>query len=176
MEQAPSHTLMIASYFDVIYGDYAVSEIPDNKTITNFDEDDIPWPEGRFLFNLWKQKSSNGKLPARSDFTPMELKSVLPNIVLLDVEQEPVSITIRLIGGFIENIIHADTTGENIQEMTSRYAWLIYNKKPYFLTKVVPEWAPVDYRDYNILALPLAEDGSNIDMAMALITPYAPDE
>lgn len=148
----------------------------DSKIITDFDENDIPWPEGRFLFNLWQEKSKDGKLPARSDFVPMELKSILTNIILLDVELEPINVSVRLMGSFIANILQADTTGENIRNMTDRYTWLIENKKPYYLTKVVPDWALVDYRDYNILALPLAEDGTNVNMAMALITPYAPDE
>lgn len=176
MEQAPSHTLQIASYFDVRYGGYAVSVIPNNKVVTDFEEKDIPWPEGRFLFNLWQQKSYDGNLPARSDFVPMELKSILTNIVLLDVEHNPVRVSVRLMGSFITNIMKVDTTGEKLQEMTDRYSWLIDNKKPYFITKIVPEWAPVDYREYNILALPLAEDGENIDMAIALISPYTPDE
>lgn len=148
----------------------------DSKIITDFDENDIPWSEGRFLFNLWQEKSKDGKLPARSDFVPMELKSILTNIILLDVELEPINVSVRLMGSFIANILQADTTGENIRNMTDRYTWLIENKKPYYLTKVVPDWALVDYRDYNILALPLAEDGTNVNMAMALITPYAPDE
>lgn len=176
MEQAPSHTLKITSHFDVIYGGCAVSAILNNKFVTNFDENDIPWQEGRFLFDLWRQKSKNNNLPARSDFDPMELKSILTNIVLLDIEHNPVNISIRLMGSFITNITKADTTGNNIEIMIDRYTWLIDNKKPYFLSKVVPEWAPVDYREYNILALPLAEDGENIDMAMGLITPYEPDE
>lgn len=153
-----------------------MSVMPNNEFVTDFEEKDIPWPEGRFLFNLWQQKSYNGNLPARSDFIPMELKSILPNIILLDIEQNPVNISIRLMGSFITNILQADKTGENLQEMPDRYSWLINNKKPYFLSKVVPEWALVDYRDYNILTLPLAEDGTNIDMAIALISPYAPDE
>ncbi len=162
-------------FYGGIWG-LTVSEIPNNKIITDFEENDIPWQEGRFLFNLWQQKSTNGNLPARSDFTPMELKSILTNIVLLDVEHNPVNISIRLMGSFITNIMKADTTGENLQNMAERYSWIIDNKKPYYLSKVVPEWAPVDYRDYNILVLPLAEDGSTIDMAMALITPYTLDE
>ena len=149
-----------------------MTELPSNKVISDFEVDDIPWQEGRFLFNLWLSKSQNGKLPARSDFEPMELKSVLANIVLIDVEQNPLNLTIRLIGSFISNIIKEDRTGQNIQDNLKRYSWLIENKKPYFLSKIVPEWAPVDYRDYNILALPLAVDGSNVDMAMVLITPY----
>lgn len=154
----------------------ALSAILNNKIITDFDEDDIPWSEARFLFNLWKQKSYDNNLPARSDFTPMELKSILTNIVLLDIKHNPVNVSIRLMGSFITNIMKADTTGENLQNMADRYTWVIENKKPYYLSKVVPEWAPVDYRDYNILVLPLAEDGINIDMAMALITPYTLEE
>lgn len=105
-----------------------MSEIPNNKIITDFEENDIPWTEGRFLFNLWQQKSKNGNLPARSSFTPMELKSILTNIILLDVELEPVNISIRLMGSFITNILNADPTGDNIQNIIERYIWLIETK------------------------------------------------
>ena len=147
-----------------------------NKTITNFQEDDIPWPEGRHLYNLWQQKSKDGKLPARADFNPNELKSILPYIALVDIQQEPLDISIRLVGSYITNISKTDKTGQKMDIMADRYTWLIENKKPYFLSKIVPEWAPVDYRDYNILTLPLAADGETVNMAMSLIMPYEYEE
>lgn len=159
----------------------AVSDIPKDKLITNFSVEDIPWAEGRFLFDLWQKKSKNGKLPARSDFNPIELKSILPNIVLMDVRQNPLNISFRLMGSFITNIIKENHTGKNLQNIPStqegmiRLTWLIEQKKPYFLCKIIPEWAPVDYRDYNTIALPLAVDGSNVDMIMTLTSPYEDD-
>ena len=135
-----------------------VSDKSMNTIIFEFKEDDIPWQDGRFLYNLWQQKSYGGKLPARSNFVPLEIKRVLPNIMLINVEQNPLKVSMRLVGSFITNIVKQDPTGESFQNILERFQWLVKNKKPYFIAKIVPEWAPVDYRHYNILALPLAED------------------
>lgn len=46
----------------------------------------------------WQSKASGGNLPTRADIEPFEIKTLLPDIVLLDVEWEPFRCRVRLRG------------------------------------------------------------------------------
>ena len=46
----------------------------------------------------WRAKARDRRLPARSDIDPAEIKQLLPDIVLLDVEWEPFRCRVRLRG------------------------------------------------------------------------------
>src|SRR5688572_17351388 len=46
----------------------------------------------------WQSKKQAGRLPARADIDPADLKSVLPNIILLNVGYDPFRVSVRLRG------------------------------------------------------------------------------
>ena len=92
---------------------------------------------------------------------------VLPNVYLIDVEEEPCRYRVRLVGTALVKWYGWDITGRYIDEITDQALpalnelvttwgpWLItgeYAKKP---DRVMP---------YELLALPLSSDGSTVNM------------
>lgn len=153
-----------------------VPDLSKKNLISDLTEETIPWKEGKFLFALWQKKRIDGKLPARSDFSPLEMTSILPHLTLLDIDNDLKNTKVRLVGTYITSMMNCDVTGQTIGEIPTsepvieRLTWLLKHKKPYMQCGVIAKWSKVDFRDYNILVLPLANDGINIDKVMALIT------
>lgn len=66
----------------------------------------------------WNGKRREGRLPGRADIDPSELRTLLPNIVLLDIEPEPFRARIRLVGTKIVQF-RGDNTGKYLDQIES---------------------------------------------------------
>lgn len=141
----------------------------------DFGEEDVPWEAGRHLYRLWLSKKSNGMLPARKDFSPLEFKAHLTNTLMVDVIQEPVDFRIRLVGNDFRDVFGEDTAGRLVSELGggmsihARWSMLLEMRKPYILLDIPLEWPGKEHKHYNALMLPLASDGITIDMLLSSI-------
>src|SRR3546814_15920512 len=52
----------------------------------------------RQLLGLWNRKRGSQRIPARADFDPLELKMILPRLMLLEVVDDPPDFRYRLAG------------------------------------------------------------------------------
>ena len=52
--------------------------------------------------SYWRSKMRAGRLPARADIDPADIKSILPNIILLNVGYDPFRVSVRLRGTRID--------------------------------------------------------------------------
>ncbi len=60
-------------------------------------------------------------MPARSDLSPADMISFLPNIILLDVLRDPLDFRYRLIGTKVTlQMLHTDNTGLTMRELESK--------------------------------------------------------
>jgi len=60
----------------------------------------------------WKAKrSATDVIPLRSEFDPADLRELLPNMVVLDVKQEPLRFRYRLVGTRVAEFNSLDFTG-----------------------------------------------------------------
>ena len=130
------------------------------------------------LYRLWLKKQAGvsagcrGELPGRSEFDPLEMPELLPNLTLFDVERAPLRFRIRLVGTAIVAAMGKDTTGfyldqlDRIESVERRARELVESKTPYFLSDQPLSWTHRDYRTYSVLGLPLAADGATIDMLL----------
>ena len=66
----------------------------------------------------WNDKRRQGRLPGRADIDPSELRTLLPNIVLLDLEPEPFRVRIRLVGTKIVQF-RGDNTGKYLDQLVT---------------------------------------------------------
>jgi hypothetical protein len=66
----------------------------------------------------WNGKRRDGRLPGRADIDPSELRTLLPNMVLLDIEPAPFRARIRLVGTRIVQF-RGDNTGKYLDELAS---------------------------------------------------------
>lgn len=124
----------------------------------------------------WEARRRGRAFPSRADFTPHDLKYLIGNLSLLDVVYAPLRFRYR---------IHATKLGQHIGiEMTGK--WVDESPNPAHVagatshfTEVIEQRTPIVYRrmhefvtdslphNCEVLALPLASDGTTIDMLMS---------
>lgn len=152
------------------------SDPPDSGLPGLLPESAVPAGIHRDFFRLWLGKRAGRAMPARADFDPSEMPHLLPHIMLLDVERDPLRIRVRLVGTAIVDAIGMDLTGryvdeiENAEEPLRRHLRMAEDAQPYFLEKIPIPWSPRDYKTYAVLAVPLARDGRTVDMIMSLLS------
>jgi hypothetical protein len=143
-----------------------------SETTTPFQDAD---PRLHKVFDYWQQKRGARALPARRDIDPTELISVLPHLMLVDVEEGP-RFRYRLFGTAVSEAFGSDPTGRYIDEvmvgaykafLLGLYNDLLVSKKPVYSTSI--------YGGKNDgmlwtqrLMLPLASNGSDVDKVLAI--------
>lgn len=149
------------------------------------------------LFGYWKLRSGRNTMPARNDFRPEDLPSILQHIGLIDVTHRPdrLNFRYRLVGTRMNFIFGRDFTGTWLAEsktgayrdfLHDLYAEATRHQRPVFSR------TSFDYRDdrnltVNRLILPMSSDKESVDMLLFSNTfasddpdfgyrPYLPDE
>lgn len=122
------------------------------------------------LLAYWQSKVQNDRLPARRDIDPVDVKYVLGNVVLVEVHRAPLRFRYRLHGIDLVQRDGFDMTGK----------WLSDHPEPEYRDRIAAAWTVViesggimhgfrNYmldnriRTYEVLVLPLADDGAEID-------------
>jgi len=136
---------------------------------------DIAAPQLRRLYEDWDQRRRGREFPARADFDPLDLKYVLGDLSLVDVLRDPVRFRFRLHASNVVDRGGIDMTGRLVDDMPDERR---RGNTLRHYTKVVAQRAPsvislrneyTDLRSWHceVLVLPLAADGTTIDMLMA---------
>lgn len=159
---------------------------PDKKpTFENFwVEDARQWrqhdPVVDEILCFFEAKTEDKRLPKRADFSPMEMKSILPGIALLDLiydeEGSLVDAKTILIGSELD-IYYGFLTGKlvskfPVKEVSKRTLlackYCIEIKKPFMkLTDTLSEQK--DYLTTVALYLPMSSDGEKVDRVFMYI-------
>lgn len=134
------------------------------------------------LHGYWEGKHRDGKLPARADISPFEMRFIIGNICLVDViAGDPPRFRMRLLGSNIVLALGAGDRGGKIVDWTGG----ILDEMPptEFRTMIGRSFEAVTrtreplvtYRDvvmddrtynYEVVVLPLAADGETVDMLL----------
>ena len=125
------------------------------------------------LLAMWRDRCEGDHLPARAQFDPLEMRSLLGRIVIFDVLPSMPRFRFRLVGTEWVTRFGFDPTNtfmEDFPRIQSR-AFICE-----ILGRVVNERIPLmvrrsvvidkAYFRYGMLLLPLASDGSTVDMIM----------
>jgi hypothetical protein len=126
------------------------------------------------VLEYWKERRQEREFPARADFDPLEMKPFLGNLVLFDVMYEPLRFRFRLVGTEFTHRFGIDPTNCMVDD----YPRLESRKFINDMLSSTVEWrAPstilrrvmVGDRvcDYEAVYMPLAKDGTTIDMLLA---------
>jgi hypothetical protein len=130
----------------------------------------------RNLYDYWNGRRGARSMPARSDLDPVDLKPILPMLILIDVVPDARRYIYRLVGTREVEMRGSDPTGKAIKDA-------YYGESPeetaYYLDRAVRTRQPVLYRGTyqplstrtqreDVLFLPLSKDGENVDMIMLL--------
>jgi hypothetical protein len=135
------------------------------------------------LHDYWLGKCKSGQLPARTDIDPLELpRDLLPGIALLEVEAQPDKThryRIRLFGSALAAMTGADETGRYYDETVPPAGYAVLRQH---LDQAVSEARPMFFASpsaapgrgflyFGRFGLPLASDGRQVDMILALVRP-----
>jgi hypothetical protein len=134
----------------------------------------------RTLYDYWRARQRSGRLPARADIDPADLRHLLPRLALIDVLREDHDLVFRyrLTGTEIVNRAGRDPTGKRFEELyrgdylqtaNATYRQVVDTGRPHTSDRVYPLVPGREYMRYDRLLLPLAGDGVTVDMVMLLI-------
>lgn len=128
------------------------------------------------VFDYWRAKIKDGRLPARVDIDPLDLAYVLGNMVLVDVERDPWRFRYRLAGSKLTGRLGFDPTGKYVDEHPDpnhrQSIQAVYTEvaatglpKAYARDLVVDERV----RRYDVLVVPLSGEDGQVGMILALM-------
>ena len=137
-------------------------------------------PESKLIeraLDYWDSKRGGRRMPSRRDIDPLEMADLLPNVVLVDVQHEPLDFRYRLVGTAIVTRLGHDHTGERFstlpQQSTGSPIWeaasrIVGEKRPivsHFSYVGANRWIS-NYRD---LSMPLSEDDDRVNMIFRMV-------
>ena len=79
--------------------------------------DRVASPLVRQLHDYWQSKRAGRDIPDRQDIDPLELKELLPNILISEPEFNPFRIRYRLVGTRVVRVSGIDFTGRYLDEL-----------------------------------------------------------
>jgi hypothetical protein len=123
-------------------------------------------------FLYWKSLLTSNRLPSRRDVDPTNMEiTVLPSIVMLDVEEVPQRrFRYRLVGTEVSGIFGADYTGRYLDEMglgevfarvAAFYSLICNDPRPAMLKGSYETQSGLTF-NVDRLAMPLSDDGSRV--------------
>lgn len=65
----------------------------------------------------WGQLRGERQMPARSDIRPEDIVTVVPNMLLFDIERGPLDFRFRLVGTLVEEFMTERYTGKSMREI-----------------------------------------------------------
>ena len=131
------------------------------------------------FYRYWTEKCHDGRLPSRGDIDPIDIPTILPSILLLDVERHPdgdMRFRVRLFGSEHVDFNGADFTGRYIDEILSpddigivhdAYRSIVETHEPHYWHTHV-RMVGCEHRHSHRLMLPLATDGKTVDMLVGV--------
>lgn len=125
-------------------------------------------------YHYWDAKRLGREMPSRADIDPTEIPNLLPNIILVDVEHDPLRLRYRLVGTDIVRKSGFDPTGERIgdayfgtslETVMANYRVVTETKQVCF--RDTPFFEPRGWYVYGErLMMPLSDDGQNVNMVL----------
>jgi hypothetical protein len=135
----------------------------------------IAHPKLAHLLAYWQRQRGERAMPARADIEPADLKALLANIFMVDVEDAPFRLRYRLVGSALVDVLGHDIKGKYLDEMpllfrtfaAGAYEEVLKVRGPCY--KEVNGIAAYFRIAYKRLLLPLSSDGQNINIILGAI-------
>jgi len=138
----------------------------------------------RRALDYWTECRGDRAMPARADLDPTEMIAILPNVVLLDVEADPLDFRYRLIGTVIEDHLAERYTGVALSEIPHQWPpSRIWSNCQKVVEDKVPLRSDIPYvghkKDFvtvEDILLPLSSDGETVDKIMVVVEYLRPSK
>ena len=126
------------------------------------------------LFDYWLTRRGSRRMPARADINPADIPSLLPYLLLADVDACRQAVRIRLAGTGVVDRFGTELTGHDLSEVdhgeeneavATTYMEVARLGEPQY--KVSDFWTK-DRRHFHMemILLPLSEDGESVNMIL----------
>jgi hypothetical protein len=139
-----------------------------------FDPAIVQSPRIHRLYAYWRDKAGAG-MPARAEFDPVDVRELLPNLMMVDVLGQPPRFRYRLVGTRVAQYTGFDFTGRYLDEMVFQgrdfmdecYGRLLSERRPIFGHYA---WL-VRSRHFGrceFAHFPLSDDGEQVDRCISI--------
>lgn len=137
---------------------------------------EIGHPALRDLHRHWEARRGERAMPSRADMDPVELpRKLLPNLFLVDVEEDPRRFRYRLVGTELTAVMRRELAGLYIDEMPFLFRKFALPAYAEVMERAGPAYREINAIEalwrirYKRLLLPLSEDGRRINMILGAI-------
>ena len=139
--------------------------------------DQIPWTNGRHLYDLWSAKKCNGTWPERRDFQIADMKAYVSNIMIVDVVDNGaagIDFAVRLTGTGHRDFMPYDPTGTSLSKLPhgdlvcGNLEVMLKAETPHVALNQPVLWENYGFKRFDCLMLPLGE-GQEISQLMLLL-------
>lgn len=128
----------------------------------------------KHLFDYWQQKRGSRFAPGRADIDPLELKFILPQVLIFDVLDGGADFRARVAGTATYALHNADITGDLLSTLKPKeFARTILLHYQGIIAHQQPTYSRTGYWEgnfeaeaYHALRLPLSSNGRDIDMIL----------
>jgi hypothetical protein len=142
----------------------------------------IRHPDLQRLFAYWRANRGRQEFPRRADLDPVDFGFMLDRVALTEVHDEKTRrYRLRVVGSWWTNMLGFEPTGMwmdawpnpgQLELTVTSYESLIALRRP--VLGIRDAWVDQRKLSYEILLLPLSEDGLRVSMIMTGIGPRRP--
>jgi len=147
------------------------------KSVETLDIAEISSPRIHRLYSYWQnqKRHRSGRPPRRGDIAPDQIRDLLPNIMIVDVEHDPLRFRYRLVGTRVVEYNGLEFTGRYLgeigwpeeQDLFDSYADVVKNRQPFF-GSLAWELTTGRVGRCEFARLPLSEDGEAVSQILAM--------
>jgi len=167
--------MMALGFFRLCARSWDMFTQTDDRPTVIMSDPTIAHPKLASLLAYWQRQRGERAMPARADIDPVDLKALLPNIFMVDVEYAPVRLRYRLVGSALVDVLGHDLKGKYLDEMpllfrtfaAGAYEEVLKLRRPCY--KEVNGIAAYFRVAYKRLLLPLSTDGQTINIILGAI-------
>ena len=131
----------------------------------------------RPLFGYWADRRRGRVAPSRADIDPVDLPAaLLPHLLLIDVERDPLDFRYRLAGTAADHIHGMRLRGVRVLDLEPEpFAKILQADLMRMAQDLEPQYLRHDFinreavsRRFRVLRLPLSDDGERLDIVLVL--------
>lgn len=147
------------------------------KPTDMLDIEEVASPRIHRLYSYWQsqREGRGGLLPRRSDIAPDQIRDLLPYIMIVDVERDPLRFRYRLVGTRVVEYNGVEFTGRYLgeigwpeeQDLFDSYAEVVNSGRPVF-GSLGWELVTGAVGRCEFARLPLSEDGEAVSQILAM--------
>ncbi|WP_321391974.1 PAS domain-containing protein [Emcibacter sp.] len=143
-------------------------KIWDMTSQADFDAADLKPDMHRLLLDHWLTSRTDGSIPPKTALDPLRLRSILRNLLMVEVHAPPTRFLVRLAGTEIDDLMGKSSSGywldefPNTEPIIERFNWILKNKRPYYAIGR-HYWPEGHFKEYNTLTVPYSRNGTDVD-------------